>query len=57
MLQALAKGLNDREIADNLHISLGTVRTHINGILAKLGVHSRLQAVVFAVRHGAVKVD
>lgn len=57
VLQALAKGLNDREIADNLHISSGTVRTHINGILAKLGVHSRLQAVVFAVRHGAVKID
>ena len=57
VLQALAKGLNDREIADNLHIRPGTVRTHINGILAKLGVHSRLQAVVFAVRHGAVKID
>lgn len=57
VLRALADGLSDKEIAERLHVGVPTVRTHINGILAKLGVQSRLQALVFAVRHGAVKVD
>ena len=57
VLQALADGLNDKEIADRLHISTETARTHMVNILGKLGVDSRLQALVFAVRHGAVKID
>jgi two-component system nitrate/nitrite response regulator NarL len=57
VLQALAEGLNDKEIADRLHISTETARTHMVNILGKLGVDSRLQALVFAVRHGAVKID
>ncbi len=57
VLQALAEGLNDKEIAERLHISAETARTHMVNILSKLGVESRLQALVFAVRHGAVKID
>jgi two-component system nitrate/nitrite response regulator NarL len=57
VLQALADGLNDKEIADRLRISTETARTHMVNILGKLGVDSRLQALVFAVRHGAVKID
>jgi DNA-binding NarL/FixJ family response regulator len=38
-------------------VSAGTVRNHVVHILGKLGVHSRLQALVFAARHGAVKID
>ena len=56
VLQALADGLNDKEIADRLHISTETARTHMVNILGKLGVDSRLQALVVAVRHGAVKI-
>ena len=56
VLQALADGLNDREIAERLHISTETVRTHMVNILRKLGVDSRLQALVFAARHGIVKI-
>lgn len=56
VLRALAEGLTDREIAGRLHLGMGTVRTHINSILGKLGVRSRLQAVVFAVRYGAVEI-
>lgn len=56
VLQALAEGLSDKEIAERLYVGIGTVRTHITSILAKLGVQSRLQALVFAVRHGLVKV-
>jgi DNA-binding NarL/FixJ family response regulator len=57
VLQALAGGLNDKEIAERLQISAETARTHMVNILAKLGVDSRLQALVFAVRHGAVTID
>ena len=56
VLQALANGLDSREIADRLHISLRTERNHMASILAKLEVHSQLQALVFAVRHGVVEI-
>lgn len=57
VLQALADGLNDREIGQRLHIGTETVRTHMVNLLAKLGVESRLQALVFALRHGAVRLE
>ncbi len=57
ILQALAEGLGDKEIAGRLHVSTGTVRTHITSILSKFGLRSRLQALVFALRHGLVGID
>jgi DNA-binding NarL/FixJ family response regulator len=54
VLQALADGLTDKEIGQRLGIGTETVRTHMAGIFAKLGVESRLQALAFAVRHGLV---
>ena len=57
VLQALAEGLDGREIAERLHISATTERNHMARILAKLGVHSRLQALVFALRYGAVEIS
>jgi two-component system nitrate/nitrite response regulator NarL len=57
VLRALADGLNDREIGQRLHVSTETIRTHMVNILGKLGVESRLQALVFALRHGAVTID
>ncbi len=56
MLQALAEGLDGEEIAERLHISTKTERNHVASIFAKLGVHSRLQALVFALRHGVASV-
>jgi DNA-binding NarL/FixJ family response regulator/signal transduction histidine kinase/PAS domain-containing protein len=56
VLQALAEGLSGGEIAERLHISARTERNHIASILAKLGVHSRLEALVFALRYGLVEV-
>ena len=56
VLNQLADGLSDREIAEKLFVSTETVRTHMVNILAKLGVSSRLQALVFAVRHGLVEI-
>ena len=56
VLQALAEGLDGPEIAKRLGISIPTERNHVASILAKLGVHSRLQALVFALRHNVVSV-
>jgi hypothetical protein len=51
------RGLSDKEIAGRFHIGVGTVRNHIVNIFSKPGVHSRLQALVFAVRHGVVEIS
>jgi DNA-binding NarL/FixJ family response regulator len=56
VLNALADGLDNPAIADRLCISIRTVRNHIAHILAKLGVHSQLQALVFALRYELVEV-
>jgi PAS domain S-box-containing protein len=56
VLQALAEGLDGKEIAERLSISDKTERNHIANILAKLGVHSRLQALVFALRYDIVEL-
>ena len=56
VLQTLAEGLSNKEIAARLHMSVDTERTHMMNILNKLGVHSRLQALIFAARHGLVEL-
>ena len=56
VLRALVEGLPGATIARRLAISPNTVRTHIQSILTKLQVHSRLEAATFAVRHGIVEV-
>lgn len=55
ILKALAEGLDNEAIAERLGISERTVRNHVVALLDKLGVESRLQAVVLAARHGAVR--
>ncbi len=52
VLELLAAGRPSDAIASALYISRNTVRTHVQSILAKLGVHSRLEAAAFAARHG-----
>jgi DNA-binding NarL/FixJ family response regulator len=56
VLKALAEGLSNKEIAERLHMSVDTERTHMMNILSKLGVHSRLQALLFAARYGLVEI-
>lgn len=56
MLQGLADGLSNKEIARRLYISLDTERTHVYNVFNKIGAHSQLQALMFAVRHGIVDV-
>ncbi len=55
-MQSLAEGLSDQEIAERLYAGVGTVRTHLRSLLLKLQVQSRLQALIFAVRHGLVEI-
>ena len=55
VLEALAQGRSDKEIAQHLHVGRETVHTHMVNLLKKLGVESRLQALVFAVRYGVVR--
>ncbi|MHB1391390.1 MAG: response regulator transcription factor [Thermoleophilia bacterium] len=54
ILQLLARGLNNDVISRQLYISPTTTRNHIQNILGKLGVHSKLEAVAYAVRAGYV---
>jgi RNA polymerase sigma factor (sigma-70 family) len=56
VLRAVAEGLSDKEIAQRLSLRADTVRTHMTNILGKLGVDSRLQAVLLALRHGIVSL-
>jgi two-component system NarL family response regulator len=50
VLRLVAKGLNNREIAKQLFISENTVKNHVRNILEKLQLHSRMEAVMYAVR-------
>jgi two-component system nitrate/nitrite response regulator NarL len=53
ILQHLANGKSNKAIALALHISPDTVKLHVRHILSKLGLHSRVEAAVFAVEHRA----
>jgi DNA-binding NarL/FixJ family response regulator len=56
VLQLVAKGLNNRDIAKQLYISENTVKNHIRNILEKLHLHSRMEAVVYAVREKMIEI-
>jgi DNA-binding NarL/FixJ family response regulator len=57
VLRLLAKGFSNKEIAQDLVIGEKTVKTHVSSILSKLGVPSRTQAALYAVRIGLVDVS
>jgi PAS domain S-box-containing protein len=48
ILQLMASGANTKVLAERLHVSRATIRNHAQNIFAKLGVHSRLEAVAYA---------
>ena len=54
VLALLSRGATSQRISDALDIAPNTVRTHVQNILSKLQVHTRLEAVAFALRHGVV---
>lgn len=57
VLQLLAEGRSTAEVAEELVLSVNTVRNHVTRVLAKLGVRSRLEAVNVAVRRGLIRFD
>ena len=57
ILGLLAQGMRNEDIAKQLFISPQTVQTHVRNILGKLRVHSKLEAVAFAVKNGAIQVS
>jgi DNA-binding NarL/FixJ family response regulator len=55
ILVGLARGRTNRELAGDLIVSEATVKTHVSNLLTKLGVRSRVQAVVLAYEAGVVR--
>lgn len=55
VLRLIAQGKSNQEIADELFITLKTVKTHVSNILAKLEVDDRTKAAIYAFKHGIVK--
>jgi len=54
VLQLVAQGMTNREIAERLFISEGTVKNHVSNILGRLGLRDRTQAAVYAHEHGLI---
>ena len=57
VLRLLAQGQSNKQIARNLQIGEKTVKTHVSNILSKLGVQSRTQATLYAIRVGLVSAN
>lgn len=57
VLQLIVAGQSNKEIGASLNITEGTVKVHVNGLLGKLGVSDRTQAVTEALRRGLVHLD
>lgn len=54
ILKLIAKGNSNQEIADQLYLSLGTVKSYVRMVLNKLSVDDRVQAAAYAVREGLI---
>jgi len=57
VLKLVARGLTNRDIADVLFISENTVKNHVRNILEKLHLHSRMEAVIYAVKENLLDLD
>ena len=57
VLNAMATGMNNKEIGESLGIAESTVKGHLNHVFAKLGVTDRTKALVVAVKRGLIRID
>jgi two-component system, NarL family, response regulator LiaR len=57
VLKLVTAGYSNQRIAEACYLSMHTVRTHVQSILVKLGVHSKLEAAIFAIQHRLVQAD
>ena len=57
VIRLVAQGKSNRQIADELAITVGTVRVHVSSILSKLHLASRTQATLYALREGLASLD
>lgn len=57
VLKLVAKGMSNREIANELFIAENTVKNHVRNTLEKLGLHSRMEAVIYAMREHLFEVE
>lgn len=57
VLRAIAVGMTNGEIAEDFHLSLATVKTHVGRVLTKTGSRDRVQVVLFAFRTGMIGID
>jgi two-component system, NarL family, nitrate/nitrite response regulator NarL len=57
VLHGLARGASTETLASTLHVGAATARTHVHNVLAKLGVHTRLEAVAYAIEHQLVHLE
>ena len=56
VINLVAEGFKNREIAERLFISRATVRTHLTSVFVKLGVSGRVKLIIYAYRHGLVEI-
>ena len=56
MLDCVAQGLSNKEIADELYVTEQTVKNHMTSVLRKLDVNDRVQAVLYAVKNGWIEI-
>ncbi|WP_416150797.1 response regulator [Salipaludibacillus sp. HK11] len=54
LIRCIGEGLNNKEISETLHLSVGTVKNHISTILDKLNLRDRTQIAIYAIRHHLV---
>jgi DNA-binding NarL/FixJ family response regulator len=52
VLTLIAQGMSNQEIADQLFVTEGTVKTHVSRVLAKLALRDRIHAVIYAYQNG-----
>ena len=57
VLKLVARGMNNRDIANELGVGLRTVKSHLETIFSKMGVNSRTEAVLEAMKHGWVSLE